>query len=282
MSFFRKHSFLPANRQIWITGGSSGIGLETARLFARQGAHVCLIARRPELLQRALAELPHVVPEQCFQALPLDVSDSAAVRETLKAQIQAHGYPDVVVHSAGVVHPAYAHELTLEDYRRMMDVNYFGLVHVNQEIIPGMIQRKSGYIVHVASFAAVLALNGYAGYCASKYAVRGYAEALRAELRPHNIFVSVVFPEDTDTPQLALDLTLRPQEIKRLVGPISPPIPASQVAKAILQGVKHRRFLIFPSAGTTWLYALLGWLGPLQYPILDRLLSRLRRPPGKA
>ncbi len=279
MSLFQKHSFNWSHRWVWITGGSSGIGFETARLFTARGAHVSIIARRPELLRRAVTELERlrVRPDQCLRAIPLDVSDSAMVQTALQAEVRERGCPDVVVHSAGIVQPGYAHQLALDDYRRMMDVNYLGMVHVNREILPGMIERRSGYLVHVASLAAVIGLNGYAGYSASKYAVRGYSEVLRTELKPYHIHVSVVFPEDTDTPQLAYDLPLRPEEIEKLVGPISPPIPPQQVAKAILQGMERRRFLIFTSASGGLLYAAIGWLGPLQYLILDWLISRYRK-----
>ncbi len=282
MTLFGKQRLHLTNRQVWITGGSSGIGLETARLFAMKGAHVCLIARRPQRLEQALAELEalRVTPEQCFEVIALDVSDAAKVEPALQAHIQARGYPDVVVHSAGVVQPGYAHQLMLADYRRMMDVNYFGMVHVNREILPGMIARQSGCLVHVASLAAAIGLNGYAAYSPSKYAVRGYAEVLRTELKPHHILVSVVFPEDTDTPQLAYEMPLRPEEIKRLVGPISPPIRPVQVAKAIIGGIERGQFLIFASTESALLYGAIGWLGPLQYPILDWLLSRSRKHSG--
>jgi 3-dehydrosphinganine reductase len=121
---------------------------------------------------------------------------------------------------------------------------------------------------------------GYSAYGASKYALRGYSEALRAELRPHGIDVSVVFPPDTDTPQLAYDKAARPPEVGIMLGRKVSTKSPEFVARAILDGIAHRRYIITPGLDTTVLYWLSGLAGPLQYRIMDRLVAHALRQTG--
>jgi len=97
------------------------------------------------------------------------------------------------------------------DFPRDDDVNYFGIVYITKAALPGMLQRGSGHIINIASMAAVIGAFGYSAYGASKFAVRGFSDVLRSELKPLGIRVSIVFQSDTDTPQLAYEEPFRPQ-----------------------------------------------------------------------
>jgi 3-dehydrosphinganine reductase len=184
------------------------------------------------------------------------------------------GVPDVVINSAGIVRPGYIEELAPEAFRRLIEVNYLGTVYVTHAAVPGMIVRGSGHIVNISSEAGFLGVCGYTAYCGSKFAVRGFSEALRVELKPTGVGVSVVFPCDTDTPQLAAEKPMRPKEVEILNGGrvLSP----ESVAAAIVDGISRRRFLIIPSTESSFYYWLSGFLGGLQYPIMDFLVNRAR------
>ena len=260
-------------QKVLITGGSSGIGRATARLLAEQGAAVWLIARRKEALEETLAELrPFCAPGDCG-ILPADVSDPLQVAEAVEKMTSLAGCPDMVINSAGITRPGYSYEHSLEVYRRIMEVNYFGTLHVIQAVLPCMLARGSGYIVNISSLAGIVGVFGYAAYGASKYAVMGLSEVLRAELKPKGIRVSVVLPPDTDTPQLAWEAPLKPPETKAIAGSAKV-LPPEQVARAILRGVQRGRFLILPGFDSKAIYWVSRLLGPIQYPILDFLARR--------
>src|SRR5579864_2864433 len=140
-----------------VTGASSGIGEAMARLLAQRGYAVTLIARRADLLERLAAEVPNTVAEPC------DVTDAAAVREAA----ERNGPFDVAIANAGVGITAWAAK-SVGDAELMMRVNYFGMLHLFDAVIPAMIERRSGHFAGVASLAGLRGLPTSSGYSASK------------------------------------------------------------------------------------------------------------------
>ncbi len=266
------------DKVVLITGGSSGIGLALARALAERGARLWLLARDETRLKAALEVLRGAQADRAhhFHSLSADVSDAHQVSQAI-AQINAQdGVPDLVINSAGVTHPGYVQDLGLDIFRWMMEVNYLGTVYVTKAVLPGMMARRSGYIVNISSLAGVISIFGYSAYAPSKAAVRSFSEVLRCEMKPYGIGVSVVYPSDTDTPQLAYENRFKPPETKAL-GSMASALSADQVAQAILKGVARRRFVIVPGLESKFWY-LASWLaGPGAYPILDWLVARARR-----
>ncbi len=266
------------DRVALITGGSSGIGLAVARLLAARGAHVWLVARDVARLQVALSELQAAgAPTQQHGIIACDVADPEQAAAAVQQVTAAVGLPDIIVNSAGIVLPGYVEKLDLTAFRRQIEVNYLGAVHVIQAALSGLIRRGSGHIVNVCSAAGFIGMFGYAAYAGSKFALRGYSDVLRAELKPAGVHVAIVFPPDTDTPQLAYDKQTRPVEIDRIIGKWVKVQTPEAVARAILEGMERKRYIITPGLDTTLFYWLIGALGPLQYPIMDYLVARARR-----
>jgi 3-dehydrosphinganine reductase len=263
---------------VLVTGGSSGIGLAAARLLSAGGAHVWLLARTEDRLNRALAEVQACsrASGQRFGAIPADVSDEQQVREAITRVSAAVGLPDLVINSAGITYPGYVQDLELSIFRSMMEVNYFGTVYVTKAVLPGMLLRGSGYIVNIASLAGLIGVFGYTAYGASKFAVRGFTDALRAEVKPFGIGVSIVYPPDTDTPQLAYENQFKPAETKALSS-MNSVLPPETVAKAILDGVARRRYVILPGFESKLTYWLVSIAGTLTYPAVDWLIARAQR-----
>ncbi len=258
---------------VLVTGGSSGIGLAAAKQLAAAGAHVWLAARREQLLQTALKEVEAARqdPSQLCGMIPVDVSDSQQAARLVETVVKSAGVPDVVINSAGITQPGYVQELSLEVFERLMQVDYFGTLYVTLAVLPSMLKRGSGHIINISSMAGYMGVFGYSGYGAAKYAVTGFSEVLRAEMRPHGIRVSVAFPPDTDTPQLAYEEPFKPAETKAISGNAKA-LSAEKVAHSILQQAEKGNFMIFPGTDSRLFYILSSKLPKsLVFTVLDMM-----------
>ncbi len=264
-----------------VTGGSSGIGRATARLLTRRGAHVSIVARRQEPLNETLAELEPLRESQSqrLRAYSADLTDWEQTQQAITALTAGGLPPDILVNSAGVTHPGYFEELSLDIFHAMMDVDFFGTLHPIKAVLPAMMERRSGHIVNISSLAGFLGVFGYTAYSAAKFAVRGFSDTLRTELKPYGIRVSVVFPPDTDTPMLHYEDQLKPLETRRIAG-AAKTLTADQVAQAIVRGIERRRVYILPGFDA-WLYSLLlnGFVAFSRW-YFDHIVAQVRRERG--
>jgi 3-dehydrosphinganine reductase len=261
-----------------ITGGSSGIGLALAREFAALGANTWILARNRARLDSALETLLPLRAGQSHQieSIACDVTDEFSVNE-IAAKLAAHGHtPDVLVNSAGIVHPGYVQDLPLDIFRQMMETNYFGTVFVSKAFLPHMIERRSGHVVNLSSIAGYIGAFGYTAYGGSKFAVTGFSEALRAEMKPHNIRISVVFPPDTDTPQLEYENRFKPLETRAL-GESAGKMTAEAVARAILKGMNANQFRIFPSGESAFYYRVSSIFNEALNAYADWIVNNARK-----
>lgn len=267
------------NQVALITGGSSGIGLALARTLAETGAQVFLAGRNTERLSRAVASLEKV-KSGTHHGFTTDVREAEQADRMVQEVIEQAGRLDLLINSAGVVHPGPAHDLPLERFHWMIDINYFGTVNSVQAALPHFYRQGHGKIVNIGSLASRFGVYGYTAYSGSKYAVRGYSDALRMELKPLGIQVHIVFPSDTDTPQLAYENEHKPPELKYLLPELGVASP-DQVAQAVLRGIHKGRYEIFTDTGTAILAYIYDLAGGLRYPVLDWFLRRAVRRAAK-
>ncbi|MBI5105605.1 MAG: SDR family oxidoreductase [Solirubrobacterales bacterium] len=224
-----------------VTGGSAGIGLAVARRLLRCGATVTLVARDPGRLEQAAAGLgspPGV------HTLALDVADQEAVAAELPREL-AQRPADLLVNCAGIAHAGRFVETDPEVFRRVTDVDYLGTVWMTHAAVPYLEGRPQAHIANVASMAALEGVYGYAAYAPAKFAVLGFSQVLRAELRPRGIGVSVLLPPNTDTEQLSAELEQLPDEM-RPIHATSKVLAPDAVAESLLAGVCSGRFEIIP------------------------------------
>ncbi len=180
------------DRVVVITGGSRGLGLVLARLFADEGARVCLLARDTGELERARAEL--AARGATVLALRCDVRRRADVRATIDAVMEEWRAIDVLVNNAGVIQVGPFEHMTHEDFDNSMATHFWGPLHLMMEAIPTMRGRGFGRIVNIASVAGRIAVPHLGPYCASKFALAGLSDAARAELGTYGIRVTTVCP----------------------------------------------------------------------------------------
>ena len=263
-----------------VTGGSSGIGLALSRILVGEGWNVTILARDKARLDEAVTNLnaARKAESQQVRASSVDVADCVALTRAVEDAVAALGAPDMAVASAGLVIPETFAKLSPEAFRQTMDVNYFGTVDFVRACLPSMRANGKGRIVLVSSGAGLIGLYGYSAYAPSKFAVRGFGEALRGELAPEGISVSVVFPPDTDTPQLREELRVRPEITSKIAGGAKVKS-AEDIAHAILAGVKRGRFTIAPGFEMTMLARFAGLLSPILNRFsFDPLIARMHKP----
>ena len=262
-----------------ITGGSSGIGLALAKQLAQEGVSVVLLSRKQEKLEKAKLEVQEVMKGSSGQFIDLiacDVTDHDSLSQVLGNWINEHYVPDLVINSAGITFPGYFQDIPVETFHHLMSVNYFGTLHVMKILVPLMIERGKGTIVNISSQAGFLGVFGYSGYGASKYAVRGLSDVLRAELKPLGIQVSIAFPPDTQTPQLDFEEPLKPLETKE-IGGSSKVLSAEHVARSILRDVRRGKYVIIPGMEGNIFYRLINLLGNFAYPVMDFMVKRAQK-----
>ena len=261
-----------------ISGGSSGIGLALASQLASLGWQLTLVARDQHRLQQAAAILDKLRLEesQKIRVYSADVTNEDRITAVLREAIHTQGVPELVITSAGEVIPGMLADLATQDYERVMRSNYLGTVNVIKAVYPFLEPVKQGHFVLIASGAALAGISGYSAYSPAKFAVRGLAESLRMELRPKGIRVSIVYPPDTDTPQLAQENRTKPEET-RMITSRGGVMSAEDVASAILKGIGQKKFVITPGVQMTLYHALLNLLAPCFRLYFDTLIHGMKK-----
>jgi 3-dehydrosphinganine reductase len=206
-----------------ITGGSSGIGYSLALALVRQGTKVTLLARNLAKLKEAQSILQEEYykvygsHDNVVMIASVDVSESEeVVIRALVPSIKAYGIVDLLINCAGTSIAGSFDTLPADEFERMLKINVLGSIYPTRAVLSGMKSTGKGNIVFVASQVAQVAIHGYTAYAASKWAIRGLAEALQMEVKPYGIYVSVAYPPDTDTPGYANEMETKPNLTKQL------------------------------------------------------------------
>jgi 3-dehydrosphinganine reductase len=165
------------------------------------------------------------------------------------------GTPGILINSAGVLRESYFENQSLETFREVMDINYYGTLHCIKAVLPYFKRNGGGRIVNIASVAGLIGVFGYAAYCSSKHALCGLTSTLRAELRPQNIYCHVVCPPEFESPMVDELNTYRTEENKMLAHTI-PVMKPEAVADAIIRGLEKNRYMIIPGTISRFLVLL--------------------------
>ena len=235
------------NKTVLITGASSGIGKESAIEFAKKGANIVLVSRTKEKLESVEDELKKF--NVTTLAYKCDVSKKDQVKEMSIIVLEKFDSVDILVNNAGFAIYGSVTDLSIDDIESQMETNYFGMIYCIKNFLPSMLDKKSGHIVNVASVAASFGLPGIASYCASKFAMLGFSEGLKHELKNSGVGITVVSPimvrtNFFDHPSFEKMPKFSPTSLS-----------SKTVAKAILKAANSSRLeIIVPSVvrGAVW------------------------------
>jgi NAD(P)-dependent dehydrogenase (short-subunit alcohol dehydrogenase family) len=246
-------------QRIVITGGGSGLGRALALEYAQLGWRVALLDRDSAAAERVAGE----VETAGGKGLPFacDVTDVVAVANAATALRRGWRGLDVLVNNAGIAGSGTVMETPEEDWRRIMEVNLFGMVAVCRAFLPAMVRTGAGHVVNIASAAGFVSAPGMAAYNASKAAVISLSESLRVEVAPQGIGVSVVCPsffktnllETFSGSEASRQMALRLMERS--------PLNAEDVARLVRRGVQKKEFMVVPHADA-WRILLLKRFAP--------------------
>jgi short-subunit dehydrogenase len=233
-----------------VTGASSGIGRATAIDLARRGARVAICARRREKLEETLLACRKHQPE--CRAYVCDVADRDQIRETVAATLRDLGPIDILVNNAGIGAYHLFAEAPDEEFESLMRTNYFSAVWFARDMIGSMLDRRTGAIVFISSFAGRIATWRHTAYAASKFAMTGLAEALYYEAKPYGVHVAVINPGVIRT-----ELFDKGDEFDHLRDVIEPRMQGTEVVtKAIAQAIEREHFEVFAPGRYRWVWKL--------------------------
>lgn len=237
-----------------VTGASSGIGEATAREFAKEGAKVVLAARRVDRLEALAREIVAMGGGAEALVVQADLSKLEDIQALISKTLEKYGRIDVLVNNAGFGRLDWLENLDpIKDIQSQFDVNVLGVIQTTRQALPIMIQQRSGHIINMCSMAGLVATPTYTIYAACKHAVHGFSEALRREVKPWGIDVSMIYPGGVTTEFGAH------AGIKRKTNATTPRfmlLTAEQVGETIVKLVRNPRAMwIIPSLWkfTVWM-----------------------------
>lgn len=240
------------NKKCLITGAASGIGRATAIAAAREGAELFLTDLMQDKLIEVVAEIRTAGGQvSFFQAL--DIADIDAVRGFAETIHNQSGSLDVLMNIAGISIWGSIDQLQHQHWRKVIEVNLMGPIHILETFVPAMIKAgRGGHIVNVSSAAGLFGLPWHAAYSASKFGLRGISEVLRFDLRQHDIGVSLVCPGAVNTPLVGtveiIGVERNSPKVQATIKHFQRhAIKPEQAAKAILRGIKANRYMVFTS-----------------------------------
>jgi len=251
---------------VLITGASSGIGAATAELLSRHGYRLVLAARRIDRLQTLVDEIESRGGQA--QAVPTDVAVLAEIQDLVEQSLARFGQIDVLINNAGFGRLDWLENLDpIKDIESQIRVNLLGVIQTSRVVLPHMISRRKGHIINMASVAGLVATPTYSVYAASKFAIRGFSEALRREVGVWGIHVTTVFPGTVNT---EFKVHTGARRKTGLMTPALLRLEAEDIARKLLDVIrKPRPTLLMP--GVLRLGVLVNALAP---SLVDQVMER--------
>jgi len=228
-----------AQKVIWITGASSGIGEALAYELAKKNTRLILSARRKEELERVKGNcLQQAQPN--IRILPFDLAETSTHKLSSEAAVQLFGHVDILINNGGLGQSSLIAETDLEVDRKVMEINYFGTISLTKSLLPHFIKQKKGHFVNVSSLTGKFGTPLRSAYAASKHALHGFFDALRAEHYKDNIRVTMICPGFIQTSLRFMAVTGNGSTVKK-VEDVQKRKPADWCARKIIRAIKKEK-----------------------------------------
>ena len=246
-------------KTVLVTGASSGMGASIAKAMAKAGGRLLLLARREHALRAVADEITRAGGEA--RVYPVDLANATAVMDVARRITAEVGTPEIIVNNAGAGKWLFVEETSPEEAVQMMALPYFAAFFTTRAFLPDMLKRNSGHIINISSVGSRFVWPGATAYLAARWAVRGFTEALRADLYRTGIRVTLYESGVVGSPYWEHN----PGSLERVpkMGQLIPPLTPEQVGEAIVKGVERNKRLIvtpFMMRLTYWQHAIVPWL----------------------
>ncbi len=252
---YNKKGSIMTSPTVVISGGSSGIGLDLAKAYAKQGANLVLLARNQERLDEAVKDCQKIAAttSQKILAFSVDVANQQKIDECVSAIKEQMDVPDVLILSAGIVASEHFLEQSDQGFDDIYQINVLGSRAMARAFLPDMVAKGAGQLCFVGSLGGLISTYGYSAYSASKFAVVGMAGALRQELDASGVGVSVLCPPEVDTPMVANEAhNILPQT--RFIKDVGGTLKVETVTRSALKGIQNNQFMIVPGIMAKFTY----------------------------
>lgn len=228
------------NKVIWVTGASSGIGAALVSVLAEKNNKLILSSRKLAALEKVKASLVEPAQENA-KILTLDLSQPDTLNEKAREALEFYGKIDVLIHSGGISQRAMAQDTQIEVDRRLMEVNYFAAVILTKAVLPTMMKNGYGQIISISSLVGKIGSPLRSGYAASKHALHGFFDSLRAETYGKNIYITLVVPGFVKTNVSINALTEDGKAMNKMDEGLAKGMTAEQCASKIVKGVEKEK-----------------------------------------
>ena len=233
--------------KIIITGGSSGLGLALAKRYAKTGAQVAIVARNRVKLDSAASEIAQQTGNNILTKA-VDVSDATQAKLAITELIADLGGLDLLINSAGILKEGYFENLSIDVFQQVMAINLFGVINVSQTCLPAL-KASQGKIANIASLGGFVGAFGYTAYSSSKFALIGFSDALRYELKPQGVRVQLICPPEFDSPMVdELDISRSPENRAQVL--TIPKSPVDLIADSTVKAIEGSEFIHFTGIKT--------------------------------
>ncbi|AZQ65083.1 SDR family NAD(P)-dependent oxidoreductase [Flammeovirga pectinis] len=260
------------NKTVYITGGTSGIGLEMGKQLASFGAVVVVCGRKN--LGVAVDVIEGNKKENKVFAYFIETTDIDAIETAFSNAEKVAGTPDIVIHSAGIGRCLPFIEMSKTDFEKVINVNVFGSRNV-AEVAFKYLKKSKGQLMFIASLAGIITNYGYSAYSSSKFATVAFAGVLRSEWKPYGIDITVACPPEIDTPLVEAERVESPKVakvLKQFAGNLKLPY----ACKYMLKGLSKRKFMVIPGFKAKFVAVTQGILPSINYLISDFIISKMK------
>ena len=256
------------NKIVWITGASSGIGEATALALIEQDAVV--IASAPFVDELEASKAKASKPEN-FHIYPLDLTQSDTIEPIAKQVIEKFGRIDILMNNAGISQRSKVMDTPIENYRKVMEINYFGAVILTKAVLPQMLKQGGGHLLCTSSMVGVFGFPLRSAYSAAKHALHGFFESLRTEYHDQNIKVSIIIGGRIQTSISLSALTSDGTPYGKMDDGQKNGITKEKAAKQILKGIRKNKHEIWMGGFELLMVVFKRWLPRLNFSIAKKI-----------